>query len=73
MTEELEPVRAKGFTKPIRTYRVLGMRQEGADPGSTLHHQQQGISIKLDLGQMTAQSKAAAARAVEELLARLKR
>jgi len=73
VTQELEPVRAKGFAKPIRTYRVLGIRQEGADSGTTLHHQQQGISITLDLADMTAQSKAAAVQAVEEILARLKR
>jgi class 3 adenylate cyclase/CHASE3 domain sensor protein len=73
VTQELEPVRAKGFAKPIRTYRVLGIRQEGADSGTTLHHQQQGISITLDLADMTAQSKAAAVQVVEEILARLKR
>ena len=73
VTEELEPIRAKGFAKPIRTYRVLGMRDEGMEAVSTLHHHQPGISINLDLSQMTAQSKAAAVQAVEELLARLKR
>jgi hypothetical protein len=73
VTQELEPVRAKGFAKPIRTYRVLGIRQEGTDSGTTLHHQQQGISITLDLADMTAQSKAAAVQVVEEILARLKR
>ncbi len=72
-TEELEPIVVKGFARPVRTYRVLDIYDDAAEAGQFVHHHREGIRIDLDLDRLAKQDREEAIRAVEDVLARLKR
>src|SRR5262245_10269395 len=68
-TEEQEPVQVKGFAKPIRHYRVLGLYDDLVEEGSVIREEDNGLQILLDLQK---QDKARAIRTMEAVLTRLR-
>ncbi len=72
-TEELAPIAVKGFAQPVRAYRVLDIHDDAADKGQVVHHHKEGIRIELDLDKLSKQDREEAIRAIEDVLARLKR
>ncbi len=67
--EELKPITAKGFAKPIRIYRVVGIYDDLEEEGQIIRQEQDGIKLIVDL---TKNGKEGAIRAVEKMLAQLK-
>ncbi len=70
LAEEQSPITVKGFAKPIRTYRVVGIYDDLEQEGQIIRKEQGGIKIMVELGQ---RDKVGAIRAIEEILAELKR
>jgi adenylate cyclase len=68
-TEEQEPVQVKGFTKPIRNYRVLGLYDDLVGEGRVIREEEEGLRLLLDLQK---QDKASAIRMMEAVIARLR-
>jgi PAS domain S-box-containing protein len=68
--EEREPIQAKGFARPVRNYLVLDRADEATGPSRLIREEQDGLKIVLDLERL---DRAAAARALEGILARLRR
>jgi len=68
-TEEQEPVQVKGFSKPIRNYRVLGLYDDLVHEGSVVREGNDGLRILLDLQK---QDKAGAIKAIEAVLSRIR-
>ncbi len=59
----------KGFAKPVRTYRVVGLYDDLVEQGRIIRKEQDGLSILLDLDK---QDRARAIEAVEDVLSQLK-
>jgi class 3 adenylate cyclase/CHASE3 domain sensor protein len=70
--EELQPIRVKGFARPIRTYRVTGTHQEPVRPDKLVRHREPGISIEADLEKLAKENRPRAIEILEDLLRKLK-
>jgi hypothetical protein len=71
-TEELDPISVKGFTQPVRAYRVLDIYDDAAEKGQAIHHHKEGFRIDLDLDKLSRQGREEAIRAIEDVLDKLK-
>ncbi len=69
-TEEQTPIQAKGFTEPIRCYKVLGLYDDLAREGQIIREEQEGFKFMLDLEKHDKQK---AISTLEAILARLRR
>lgn len=69
LTEEQLAISVKGFARPVRTHRVIGIYDDLVEQGRIIRREQDGLRILLDLAK---QDKAAAVRAVEDFLSDLK-
>jgi adenylate cyclase len=69
LTEEQLAISVKGFARPVRTHKVIGIYDDLVEQGRIIRREQGGLRIVLDL---TKQDKAAAVRAVEEFLSELR-
>ena len=67
--EEGSPLTLKGFAKPVRTYKVLGIYDELAEEGRFFRREAEGMRLHVDLSK---QDKAAAIKAIEASLAEIK-
>lgn len=45
--EELEPISVKGFSRPVRNYRVVGMRKGKREHIGDFHHEAEGVKISI--------------------------
>jgi PAS domain S-box-containing protein len=68
--EEQRPIEAKGFSKPVRNYKVVKRLDEAADDGAVIREEGEGLKIFLDLRKL---DKATAAQALRNILANLGR
>jgi adenylate cyclase len=67
--EEQAPIKLKGFTEPIRCYKVLGLYDDLAKDGRVIREESDGFKLLLDL-QKRDRSEIVAA--LEAILSRLK-
>ena len=67
--EEQEPVQVKGFAKPIRNYKVLGLYDDLVGDGRVIREEEDGLRILLDLQK---QGKAQAIKTMVAVLTRLR-
>ena len=69
--EEAETISVKGFPRPIRTFRVLGTRDDAGAGDRVLHREQSGLTLTIDHHRMSDDDKQDAARVLREALAQL--
>jgi hypothetical protein len=67
--EEQAPIKVKGFSEPIRCYKVLGLYDDLAKEGAVIREESEGFKLLLDLNK---RGKAEAVQALEAIIARLK-
>jgi adenylate cyclase len=68
LAAEQEPIRAKGFAKPVRNYKVLDKFNQLTDQGKVIREEQDGLRIFLDLQKL---DKGRAAQALRSILTQL--
>ena len=71
--EELPPVSVKGFSTPIRVYRVLDTSPDATAKSDILQYRRPGAHIDLDLARLDSRERIALAKLVEELGRKLRR
>jgi adenylate cyclase len=71
MAEEGDTLTVKGFAKPVRTFRVVGLYDDLAEQGRVIRKEQEGLALAVDRDKLTKESKAEAIKALEEVLAQL--
>ncbi len=69
LAEEQDTISVKGFAKPVRTYKVVGICEDLIEQGRVIRKEQDGLRILLDLNK---QDKATAINAIEDFLSELK-
>jgi hypothetical protein len=69
MTEEQPPITAKGFLKPINTYKIMGTYVDLVGAGKIVLQERKGLRVLVDL---TKQDKSEAIAILEEVLSQLK-
>jgi class 3 adenylate cyclase len=67
--EEQEPIRMKGFAKPVRSYKVVKMEDQLTDERPVIREEQDGLRVFLDLQRL---DKASAAHTLQSILSRLR-
>jgi adenylate cyclase len=69
LTEEQESVSVKGFARPVRVHRVVGIHDQLQKDGQIIREESDGCRLLVDL---TMGDQASAIAALENVLARLK-
>ena len=69
--EERPPVTVKGFSKPVRNYKVIDKTQNGPDENNYLRVNQNGIRATLDLENLTEEEKAETIKTIKKMLSKL--
>jgi class 3 adenylate cyclase len=72
LTEETGTITVKGFAKPVRTHRVVGLHDDTGVHGRIIRQEQDGLLLIVDQGKLTAKGRADAIRVLQEALGRLK-
>ena len=67
--EERDLVHAKGFTKPVRNYKVLDRFAEMVEQGKAIREEREGLKVGVDLQKL---GQADALKALESIISRLK-
>jgi adenylate cyclase len=68
MAEECDTMTVKGFAKPVRTYRVVGLYGDLVEQGRVIQVEQDGVRVMVD---MKTGNKSAALQAIKEVLSQL--
>jgi class 3 adenylate cyclase len=68
MAEECDTMTVKGFAKPVRTYRVVGLYGDLVEQGRVIQVEQDGVRVVVD---MKTGNKSAALQAIKEVLSQL--
>ena len=70
--DEQPPIAVKGFAKPIRSYKIVGLYDELADQDRVIRVDTDGMRIALDLDSLTTEDRAHTIETIENILSRLK-
>ena len=68
MAEECDTMTVKGFAKPVRTYRVVGLYDDLVEQGRVIQQEQDGVRVTVD---MKTGDKSAAIQAIKHVLSQL--
>jgi len=71
LTEETGTLTVKGFPRPVRTHRVVGLYDEAAAQGRVIHQEQDGFLLVIDQRKLTGKSRAEAVKALQDAAGRL--
>ena len=71
-TEELPPLTIKGFSHPIQSYRVLGIRDDQPSSAGVVRHVQKGLRLEIDVATLEGAGRAEAIKVLEEYAATLR-
>jgi adenylate cyclase len=69
LTEERDPIQAKGFPRPVRNYRVLDHYDQLIDQSQVIREEKDGLRVFVDLQKM---DKASAVETLESILSRIR-
>ncbi len=72
LAEEGDTLTVKGFAKPVRTYRIVGLYDDLAEQGRIIRKDQEGLALAIDRDKLTKRGKAEAIKAIEDVLSQLK-
>ena len=72
LAAEGEAITVKGFTKPVRTFRVEGLYDDLAREGRILRREQDGLSLTIDRSKLAKGDNAEAIAALEGIISELK-
>ena len=70
--EETGTITVKGFSRPVKTYRVVGLYDDSALQGRIIRHEQDGLTLTIDRKKLTKMGKAKAIKALQEAVGQLK-
>jgi PAS domain S-box-containing protein len=73
LAEESQAVTAKGFAKPITTYRVVGIYDDLISEGRVIHRDEAGLSLTIDREKLVNVGKDAAVQMLKDAAAQLNR
>ncbi len=71
LAEEQSPLTVKGFSRPIRNYKVVGLYDDIADQGRVIQAERDGMKIALKLDRLTKEDKADTVKTLKEILSQL--
>jgi class 3 adenylate cyclase/PAS domain-containing protein len=72
LAEETGTITVKGFPRPVRTHRVVGLYDDTAFRGRIIRHEQDGLTFTIDRKKLTKKRKAEAIKALQEAVGQLK-
>ncbi|MFQ5954938.1 MAG: PAS-domain containing protein [Kiloniellales bacterium] len=72
LAEETGTITVKGFPRPVRTYRVVGLYDDTAIQGRIIRKEQEGLTLIIDRKKLTRKGQAEAIRALQEAVGQLK-
>jgi class 3 adenylate cyclase/PAS domain-containing protein len=70
--EETGTITVKGFPRPVRTYRAVGLYDDTALRERIIRREQDGLSLIIDRTKLTRKGKAEAIKALEDAVGQLK-
>ena len=73
LAEETGTITVKGFPRPVRTYRVVGLYEDPAVQKRVIRCERDGLSLVIDRTKLTKKGRAEAIKALEGAVAALKR
>jgi class 3 adenylate cyclase/PAS domain-containing protein len=71
LAEETGTITVKGFPTPVRTHRVVGLRDDTGVQGRIIRQEQEGLLLIIDQKKLTGEGRADAIRVLREAMARL--
>ena len=71
LTEETGTITVKGFSRPVRTHRVVGLVDKTAAQGRIIRQEQDGFLLIVDQKKLTRESRADVVRALQDVAGRL--
>ena len=71
LTEETGTLTVKGFPRPVRTHRVVGLYDEAGAQGRVIRQEQDGFLLVIDQRKLTGKRRAEAVKALQEAAGRL--
>ena len=71
LTEETGTITVKGFAKPVKTYRVVGMHDDSGAAGRVIRQEQEGLLLIIDRGKLSDKGRADAIKALQDAVGRL--
>ncbi|MBK9116880.1 MAG: PAS-domain containing protein [Betaproteobacteria bacterium] len=71
MCEETGTITVKGFSKPVRTHRVVGLYGDDATRGRVIRQEQDGLLLVVDRGKLSDEGRVEAVRALQDAVRRL--
>jgi class 3 adenylate cyclase/PAS domain-containing protein len=72
LAEETGTITVKGFPRPVRTYRVVGLYDDSAFRERIIRREQDGLSLIIDRTKLTKKGKVEAIKALEEAAGQLR-
>jgi class 3 adenylate cyclase/PAS domain-containing protein len=72
LTEETGTITVKGFSRPVRTHRVVGLADKTAGQGRIIRQEQDGFLLIVDQKKLTPESRADVLRALQDAASRLR-
>lgn len=70
--EEKDAIAVKGYSKPVRTYAVVGIHKETDDSSGCIRRETDGFSLMIDERQMEPADRAVAIEELQNAIAKLK-
>jgi class 3 adenylate cyclase/PAS domain-containing protein len=71
LAEETGTITVKGFAKPVRTHRVVGLHDGAGIQGRVIRQEQDGMLLIIDQHKLTGKGRAEAIRALQEAVGQL--
>ncbi|MEO8304086.1 MAG: PAS-domain containing protein [Betaproteobacteria bacterium] len=72
IAEETGTITVKGFPRPVKTHRVVGLRDDSGAAGRIIRQEQDGLLLIIDKAKLTDESRADVVRVLQDALGRLK-